>query len=102
MTKNYDTEREIRELEAGISSIKNYGKHFISYNVKYLGHSFSDEYKIGGKSIKGSKTLNEFCYGYDEVHGQLHLLHVYQMLNGVKYAAIEISNNVYAFWEIIN
>lgn len=102
MEKKDKIKRAINLLEEGLSAIRNFGDFFVAYNTKYLGHRFSDEFIINGKSTKNSKPLNEFCYGYDGEHKQLHLLRVYEMQNGAKYAAIEISMSVYAFWDILN
>ena len=102
MAQINEREREIEELKRGLTLIEDFGSRFVQYNTKYLGCSFNDEYIIKGKSTNNSSSLNEFCYGYDGEHHQLHLLHIYQMNCGIKYASIEISMCVYAFWEILN
>lgn len=102
MKKEVNSENLIRLLDRGISLMKDFGDIFVAYNTQYLGSSATEEYRIRGKSTKGSKALDEFCYGYDGEYNQLHLLHVYEMVDGTKYAAIERSMNVYSFWDILN
>ena len=97
-----DKERELRELKIAVGMIETYDGHFVAYNTKFLGYNYDDNYIIRGQSIKNSKSLNEFCFGYDGTYEQLHLLHVYETKSGLKYASIEISMGVYAFWEIID
>ena len=101
MKIKYDTNAEKRLLNKGIYLIEDFGCHFVAYNTKFLGYSYDDEYAICGESTKDSVVLNEFCFGYDGQHHELHLIHVYQTKRGKKYAAIEISMGVYAFWKII-
>lgn len=102
MFKEWNDTNAIHLLEIGASNIKNFEEHFVAYNNRYLGFNVCNNFEIKGKSIKGSKYLNEFCYGYDGEYHQLHLLHVYEMIDGTKFATTEISNNVYAFWEILD
>lgn len=102
MLEDLDAVNAIRLLEIGVSNIKNFGERFVAYNTKYLGDSVFNNFEIKGKSTEGSKYLNEFCYGYDGKYHQLHLLHVYEMPDGTKFAAKEIVNNLYAFWEILD
>ena len=101
MQEKYNSDRAVRLLEVGIANIKEFGAQFKAYNLKYLGCSPYDHFTIKGKSTENSKFLNEFCYGYDGTYHELHLLHVYEMTNGKKYAATEITRNNNAFWEII-
>ena len=101
MKQKYDTQREKLLLDKGIGLIENWNYHFVAYNTKFLGISHDDNYTIDGEKTIDSKPLNEFCYGYDGVHHQLQLLKVYETKKGKKYATIEISNCVYAFWNIL-
>lgn len=89
-------------LELGIENIKTYNKKFVAYNTKFLGVSSSDNFIINGESTKNAKSLNEFCYGYDKMYEELHILNVFETTSGIRFAAAEIAMSVYAFWEISN
>lgn len=102
MDKDLERKRELQLLEIGVDLVKRSDGKFVAYPTRFLGVSPTDEYIIGGKSTAGAQYLNEFCYGYDGTYHELHLLWVYQMKNGKKYAATELVNNIYAFWEIIS
>ncbi|MCH5159564.1 MAG: hypothetical protein J1F66_01780 [Clostridiales bacterium] len=96
-----DSKKEKILLDKGIGLIEHFNYHFVAYNTKFLGYSQNDNYIIRGENSNNSQLLHEFCYGYDDLHHELHLLKVYQTKQGKKYAAIEISNCVYAFWDIL-
>lgn len=97
-----DKHRQLMLLELGIENIKTYNKKFVAYNTKFLGVSSSDNFIINGESTKNAKSLNEFCYGYDKMYEELHILNVFETTSGIRFAAAEIAMSVYAFWEISN
>ncbi len=100
--KERNHEREILQLELAVGKIKNFGNHFVSYNTKFLGTSINDNFYIDGHNTKHAEMSDEICFGYDDVHNQLHLLQVYQLANNKKFATTEISMGLYSYWEIIN
>lgn len=97
-----EEQRQIHLLELGIGYIKNFDKKFVAYNTKFIGASKSSEFIINGESTKKAKPRNEFCYGYDKEYKELHLLNVYETINGTRFAINEIALSTYAFWEILN
>ena len=97
-----DKHRQLMLLELGIGNIKTFNKKFVSYNTKFLGVSSSDNFIINGESTRNAKSLNEFCYGYDKMYEELHILNVFETTSGIRFAAAEIAMSVYAFWEISN
>lgn len=99
--KQSERKRAILLLKVGMGKIENFGQEFVPYGTRFLGASYSDEFIINGQSVKQSRPRNEFCYGYDGLYHELQLLHVYETEAGMKYAATEISNGVFAYWEII-
>ena len=102
MNKKFDADKVVELLESIIDNIKDFNGKFIAYNTKFLGTSISDVYKIKGKSTKNSTDINVRCFGYDDTYGELHVLDVYEFDNGKKYAMTEISNGIYAFWDILD
>ena len=101
MEKKHNPNREKILLNQGIGLIENYDCRFVAYNTKFLGYSYDGYYVINGKHTKNSKSLNEFCYGYDGKHHELQLLHVYLIDDKIKYATTEVLMGIYAFWNII-
>lgn len=101
MNEKYDSTRTIHLLETALSKIKNFGEKYIAYNTNFLGVSSSNDYIIRKKSTKNSKSMGEFCFGYEKKYNQMHILEVFQMPDGIKYASTELSNNIYGYWEII-
>ena len=97
-----DKHRQLMLLELGIGNIKTYNKKFVAYNTKFLGVSNPDNFIINGESTKNAKSLNEFCYGYDKMYEELHILNVFETTSGIRFAAAEIAMSIYAFWEISN
>ncbi len=102
MNKKFDANKVILLLESIIDNIKNFNCKFIAYNTKFLGTSNSEVYKIKGKNTKDSTDINVCCFGYDNIYEDLHILNVYEFYDGKKYAMTEISNGLYAFWDILD
>lgn len=96
-----DKERELRELKIAVGMIETYDGHFVAYNTKFLGYSTNDDFYINGKNTYNAKSINEFCFGYDGDYKQLHILHVYELADGTKFASTEIIMGLYAYWEIL-
>ncbi len=96
----YESKREIMLLERATQIIKNFDRHFVAYNTKFIGISHNDDFRINGYKTKNSKLLNEICFGYDGHYHQLHLLNIYETECGYKFASTEISMGVYAYWEV--
>ena len=96
----YDTKREIDKLELAAGILKDFGGHFVAYNTKFLGVSQNDNFRIKGRSTHDAEELDEICFGYDGKYRQLHLLHVYQMKSGLKFATTEIVMGLNAYWSV--
>lgn len=101
MKVKLNAQREVRLLENGIGLIEHLNCNYVAYNTKFLGYNYRGYYVINGESTRDSKSLDEFCYGYDGENHELHLLNIYQTKKGKKYAATEVSMCVYGFWDII-
>lgn len=96
----YDTKKEIDNLERAAGILKTYGGHFVAYNTKFLGVSQDDNFRIKGRSTRDAKPLHEICFGYDGNYKELHLLNVYEMKSGLRFAATEIVMGMYAYWSV--
>ena len=96
----YDSKREIMQLERAATIVKNFDGHFVAYNTKFLGVSSNNDFSIKGHKVKNSRPINEICFEYDGQYHQLHLLNVYETDFGEKFASTELSMGIYAYWEI--
>lgn len=100
MKNNLEKQEAIMLLELGIGKIKNFDCIFRAYNTEFIGTSCSDSFVIDGENCKKAHETNEFCYGYDGLYHQLHILDVYKLPSGKLFGATEIANDVSAFWRI--
>ena len=98
MKNNSEKQEEIILLELGIGKIKSFDCNFRAYNTEFWGVSHSDSFVIDGENCKKAHEINEFCYDYDGLYHQLHILDVYKLPSGKLFASTEIANGVYAFW----
>ena len=99
--KKIEKERAIALLEKATALIKKYDAQLVDYKTKYLGDSTGD-YIIKGRNTCCGKPTNEFCFGYDGVYHQLHILDVCCFENGLKFAFAKISAESWGFWLILD
>jgi len=99
---NLEKNRAIIQFQKGIAKVESLGFKFVPYSTRFVHVGTEHHCVIKGSSTKNGKRINEFCYGRDADYGQTHLLDVYEMPDGIKYAAIERSMGVYAFWEVLD